>query len=46
MNELIEAYRYCKENKKWALIVSAVTVCAMGAGAYLGTLAYYNGWLG
>ena len=45
MNEFMETYRYCKENKKWTLRVFAVTMCAMGAGAYLGTLAYCNGWL-
>ena len=46
MNELREACIYCKENKKWTLKVFVVTVCAMGVGAYVGTLAYYNGWLG
>ena len=46
MNELMEAYRYCKENKKWTLRVAAVTVCAMGIGAYMGVQAYCNGWLG
>ena len=46
MNGLMEAYKYCRKNKLWTLKVFVITVCAMGIGAYMGTLAYYSGWLG
>ena len=46
MNEWIEAYKHCRENRAWTFRVLVIAVVAMGIGAYAGTLAYYNGWLG
>ena len=46
MKEFLEAYRYCKENKSWTIKIIVITAFTMIIGAYTGTLAYYNGWLG
>lgn len=42
MNDLRELGKLMKEHP----IMIAVTLAAMGAGAFLGVTAFYQGWLG
>ncbi len=42
MNDLKELGKLMKEHS----VISAVTLAAMAVGAFLGAVAFYQGWLG